>query len=366
MDNRTTILYTMNKVGFKYHIVKGELKKGSILSKKKHPLREVNDFRENLNKRNLLLDCKNNYKLKKSIKIGALMAYNLHTGELENNIESDNDIVIRHDDKKVIEEFDFENIYSTDSKIRNYEHMDSMIIDSIYEVELDFSKLSNHNPDQFSDVELLFFDVLKKENIISKNSRHGLSDNNECDIVDEENKVQIELVTEFKNRVFKDKKPHKNIDMFLLEAVNNNLTVSSKAIIDKFCTKEYTDKFKKELGIFCLGNNLSIQKMLQVLQTNLKNQNIKNQFIKIYIIWNDFISDKYYLFNPNDKSIKELKNINLTILNKNKIDYSGMRDNKKYLIIIKNIFNGKSAIGYFSKQEIDERVKTLRMKEELR
>lgn len=178
MDNRTTILYTMNKIGFKYHIVKGELKKGSTLSKKKHPLREVNDFRENLNKRNLLLDCKNNYKLKKSIKIGALMAYNLHSGELEKNIESDNDIVIRHDDKKVIEEFDFENIYSTDSKIRNYEHMDSMIIDSIYEVELDFSKLSNHNPDQFSDVELLFFDVLKKENIISNNSRHGLSDNN--------------------------------------------------------------------------------------------------------------------------------------------------------------------------------------------
>lgn len=54
-----------------------------------------------------------------------------------------------------------------------------------------------------------------------------------------------------------------------------------------------------------------------------------NEFIKIYIIWNDFIGDKYYLFNPNDKSIKELQNINLTILNKSKINYSSMENNKK-------------------------------------
>ena len=43
-----------------------------------------------------------------------------------------------------------------------------------------------------------------------------------------------------------------------------------------------------------------------------------------------------------------------------------MENNKKYLIILKNIFNGKTAIGYFSKLEIDERVKTLLIKVELR
>lgn len=362
MDNKTTISYTIKEIDFKYHIVKGELKKGSTISKKQHPINEVNNFRESLKRRGLLLDCKNNYKLKKTIRVGSLMAYNLHKGELEKSIGSNNSIVIRHDDEKNIEAFVAGNIYSTDSNIRNYERMDSMVIDSIYEVDLDFSKLSNHNPNEFSDVELLFFDVLKKERIISENSRHGLSDKRECDIVDDKNKVQIEIVTEFKNRIFNEKQPHKNIEMFLLEEVENNLTISSEAILKKFCTKEYTNEFEKELGIFCLGSNLSIRKMVQVLNESLKNKNIKNDFTKIHIIWNDFISDKYYLFNSNDESVKELKNIKLKILNKNKIDYLHMEENKKYLIISKNIFDGNFTIGYFSKQQIEERVKALRIK----
>lgn len=362
MNDRKTIIYTLNGTNFKYHITKGQLKKESTIAKKEHPIQEVNDFRESLRKKGLLTECKNNYRLKKSIKVGALMAYNLHTGKLEKNIKSNNNLVIRRNDKKLKEEFDLENIYSTDSDIRNFENMDSMKIDNICEVELDFSKLSNHNPDQFSDVELLFFDVLKQENIIDKNSRHGISGNKECDIVDEKNKIQIEIVTEFKNRMQKESQPQKNINMFLLEAVDNNLIVSSKAIINKFCTKKYTNKYEKELGIFCFGSTLAVKRMFRILKGTLQQQSVKNKFIKIYIIWNDFINDKFYLLNSNDKKTKELNNINLKVLNKNKVNYCEMKDNERYLITFKNIFNDKVAIGYFTKQEIKERTKILRIK----
>lgn len=102
--------------------------------------------------------------------------------------------------------------------------------------------------------------------------------------------------------------------------------------------------------------------MLEVLQQTLRKNDIKNAFLKTYIIWNDFIGDNCYLYNPNDKSIKKIENNNIIILKKCKIKYQDMDNSKKYLIIMKNLFNGKFAIGYFTKKELDEPIKILRIK----
>lgn len=156
MQNRSTIIYTMNKNNFKYHISKWELKKGTTISKKLHPLDEVNRFREKLLNRKLLLDVGGYYILKNTIRVGATMAYNLHCGDLKSEIESNNDIVVNCLDKKLIEEFDMKNIYSTDAKLRNSLSLDSMELIGLREVEIDFSVLSDPNPDNFSKLEKFF------------------------------------------------------------------------------------------------------------------------------------------------------------------------------------------------------------------
>lgn len=360
MESKSSLLHTIREEGFIYHVIKGELKKGSVISKKIHPVKEVNEYRENLKKRGAFSEYNNYYKLKKTVRVGALMAYNLYKGELVT--KPAHEAIIRTNDKKIIEDLDLENIYPTDSVILNYENMDSMKLEAIYDVDLEFSELSNQDPNEFSNIETLFFETLKKEGIISKDSRHGLTEKKECDIVDEKNKLQIEIVTEFKNRIIKDKHPQRNIEMFLFEAVANNITFSSQALINKFCSKDYTNKYAKELGIFCLGNFDSIKVMISTLNKTLKDKNIKNDFRNIYLIWYDFIDDKTYLFKSNDNSIKELKDKRMKVFKKTEIDYTELKENKKYLIILKNIFSGERAIGYFSREEIKERIKTLHVK----
>ena len=361
MKNHSTIVYTMNKPNFKYHISKGELKRGSTISKKVHPLKEVNQFRDKLLERKIILDNGKNYILNDTIKIGAVMAYNLHCGELKSEIESNNDIVINRFDKAIIEEFNIKNIYSTDAKLRNSLILDSMKLSKLYEIEVDFSVVSEQKPDEFSKLEKMFSNVLIQEKIIDINSRHGLTQKNECDIVDEKHEIQVEIVTEFKNRLKKDKTPQKNIDMFMIEAIDNNLIKTSDALMKKFLYKSYTSDYQIELGIFCIGEQKSISTMLKVLQGNLENNNIKNNFKNIYIIWYDFILDEYYFYSSRNKDIKKLKNQSLGLVKKKPISFKNMEDGKKYLIVLKNIFKEECALSYLSKTDIIKLVKQLRI-----
>lgn len=312
--------------------------------------------------RKLLLDAGEYYILKDTIRVGATMAYNLHCGDFKSEIESNNDIVVNCLDKKVIEEFDMKNIYSTDAKLRNSLSLDSMELIGLKEVEIDFSVLSDPNPDNFSKLEKNFCDVLIQESIISNNVRHGLTANNECDIVDEERGIQIEIVTEFKNRLKKDKTPQKNIDMFMIEAVDNNLIKSSKALIKKFMDKSYTNNYELELGIFCVGPKSSIKTMLEVLSNNLKNGNVKNDFKKIHILWYDFITNKYYLYSSYGNLNKELQDLNLGLVKMKDINLVDMHDGRKYLMVLKNIFGKEGAISYLEKKDILTRIKELRIK----
>lgn len=361
MNNRSTIIYTMNTPGFKYHIVKGEMKKGSIISKKTHPIAIVNEYKKKLINTKKLLDKGEYYVLKETIKVGALMAYNLHTGELEQNIDSKNDIIINHNDKKIIDEFGIDNVYSTDAILRNNEYKDSMLIDSIYEISVNFDTLSNQNPDEFSEVEKLFYNVLIDEKIIYSDSRHGKTENKECDIVDEKKNIQIEIVTEFKNRIKQDKTPHRNIELFMIEMVDNNLIHSSKAILKKFFEKTYTNKYNKQIGVFCFGNQKSVKIMLEKLKENIKGKNVKNDFSAIYIIWYDCIYDEYYFYNSNGK-IKKLNNIKTKIVCKKKIQFEDMQNNHKYLLVLKNVFKSESAVSYLTKEDIIDHLKNLNIK----
>lgn len=201
-----------------------------------------------------------------------------------------------------------------------------------------------------------------QEGIVSNGARHGFTANNECDIVDEERGVQIEIVTEFKNRLKKDKTPQKNVDMFMIEAVDNNLIKSSKSLMKKFVEKSYTNNYELELGIFCVGPKSSIKTMLEVLSNNLKNNNVKNEFKKIHILWYDFVTNKYYLYSSYDNFSRELQDLNLGLVKMKSVDLIDMQDGKKYLMILNNIFGKDGEISYLEKKDILNRIKELRIK----
>ena len=154
--NKKTITYSMKTLDFKYHITKGQLKKGSTISKNIHPVSRVNEYRSNLLERKLLIDEGEYYILKNTINIGGLMAANLHSGTLVDVIESDNDLIINHRDSKTINDFAIDNVYSTDSEIRNNEYKDSLVLSDIYEIGLDFTPFNYHDPDTFSEIERFF------------------------------------------------------------------------------------------------------------------------------------------------------------------------------------------------------------------
>ena len=193
--------------------------------------------------------------------------------------------------------------------------------------------------------------MLVSEKLISKDSRHGRASDGECDIVDEKNEIQIELITEFKSRIKKDKMPHKNIESFMLEFINSNLIHTSEALKEKFFDKEYTNKYKKGLGMFCFGDRTVVEKMLKKLLEQIKKTSVKNDYTRLYIIWYDLINDEYWLYSSS--TIKPIKiESRFKIVNKKKIKYEEMDDQSNYLVLLKCIFKPLFIISYLSKKEL--------------
>ncbi len=352
-DNIKTIKYSICNEKFKYNLVKSELKKGSLISKKEHPIKEVEDYKKRLlNRRYIKEYNSNNYVLKKTINTGGLMAYNLHSDELKKGFEIDYSIVINNNDNKLNDEFRYKNIYTTDSIIHINVDMCAYKLKKISKLELNFSFISGHNADHFTPIEKTVKELLIKHSYISEQARHGIANMKECDIVDDLNNKQIEVVTEFKNRLKKHKTPHKNIDLFILEFVDSNLIDTSKALIEKFLKKSYTDKYEKQIAIFCLGNTQAVKTMLEQLISNLKKKPIKNHFKKLYILFYDVITEEYYWYPTPENRIEKIDNLQDKIIYKTNVNYNDMHIGEKYLIECENIFTSETMVAYLSKEEI--------------
>lgn len=56
ISNRSSVSHTIRVPGFKYDVLKGELSKGSHISKIAHPIPEVELFKETLLQRKVLKD----------------------------------------------------------------------------------------------------------------------------------------------------------------------------------------------------------------------------------------------------------------------------------------------------------------------
>ena len=360
-QNLKTVTYTISEKGFKYHIIKGKFLKGSTISKKIHQIEEVEKIKKKLLRYKKILDKGNYYEIKENIRIGALMAYNLHHGIIKEEFENPNDIVISStSDQKIKEEFDFKNIYSTDSVLMQTFNSNSMKLEKIYKYEIRNEFLKGNNANQFSETEQLVHDVLKREKQVIS-GRHGDASNTEADIVDESLGIQIEVVTAFKAGI-KDILRQKHDTFFLIELIDSNLVQVSEALSNKFYKKNYTSKYQKELAIFCLGDTRSTKEFLKKLKTTLEqNRNIKNNFKKIHFIIYDFLRGNICYICNNTLTYYNDTDFKINFISKNEVSYADIKDNEDYIFVTKNIFkkeqgisvqNGKDFKSYAQKQEM--------------
>lgn len=370
---KISIRTTLSEPGFEFNVKKSQFKKGSTISKNTHPIQQVEDLKNRLLHSGKLKDAGDCYILKKTVTTGLVMAKNLHLGELVNTHSEKwkKSGYLAFVDNKTAEEVKFRNLTTSDSNLSKASFMDGLRIKEISKVHLDFSCLREHNGDEFSPVEQLFFDELSKRNIISRQSRHGYANKNECDIVDEENGLQIEIVTEFKNRFRKTKMPQKDYDSVGLECIGNVFIQSSEALLDKYYNKTYTDRYKKYLAIYCLGNRSAVIGMAQSMKENLKRRGkVKNNFEGLFIIWNDFANgNKTYLMHSIDKDkqpiIEEVKTDIGLIKKDEQVEYSQLdpTDNDThYFWDTESIFGDtNTAIGILPSSEIIKNVERLRI-----
>ncbi len=363
-NSLSTIKYSIQNENFKYHMTKSELKKGSYISKKKHPLMEVEAYKNKLISKKVLKEYNDEfYMLKKTIKIGGLMAYNLYSGKSKKEFESENPIVINNTDDILKQEFEIKNIFSIESILHNNVNIGAYKLKKISKLDMNFYFISEHDGDTFSPVEEVIKNLLIKYSYITKQARHGISRLKECDIVDEKTNKQIEVVVEFKNRLKKDKTPQRNVDMIVIECVDNNLIKTSEALIKKYIKKEYTSKYEKQLAIFCIGTRQAVSTMIEKLANSLKEKEIKNKFTKLFFLFYDFVKEEYYWYPTTKNDVEKVDDIAETIIYKNDINYIDIIDDEKYLIECENIFNSETMIAYLTGKEIkdfDKRIELIK------
>lgn len=343
---------TIRWQGFAYHIEKSQLHKGSLISKQKHPLKQVEEFKRKLFQKNKLQDRGDHYILKKTISVGYVMALNLHYGKFVNTQNSKlnkakNDYLTAIK-PSTINELKLGNISACGAPLHKSYFQDSLILEELIEVEINFNVISKHNGDKFSTIEKLFYDTAIDMGLISKESRHGISLQHECDIVDEVNGIQIEVITEFKNRFPKDKIPHKNLGAMSLELVGNNFIHTSSAMSDKYYKKTYTSKYAKILAIYCIGNESAVEGMLKSIIKDIDNKGkTKNKFENVWIIYNDFIRNKtFFMYSiKNHVPIKKEIKTNVGILSRKR--HASLKELNKtgsYYVYAKSIFNKNDTI----------------------
>ena len=239
------------------------------------------------------------------------MAFNLYSGIIKKEFEIDYPIVINKNDDMIKQEFEIKNIFSTDSILHNNVNVGAYKLNRISKLKMNFNFISEHDADKFAPVEEVIKNLLIKYSHISNRARHGISKLKECDIVDETTNKQIEVITEFKNRLKKDKTPQKKqgnifsnfefeggifrkckfhvINIKSLNAKNDNILVKIEGIIFEENINKIVNFIKNELSIDVFSVRLN--KIKATSSFYLENKEIVSNFNKF-----DFKKDNFYFY----------------------------------------------------------------------
>lgn len=354
-NNRKSISHTIRDEGFKYDILKGELKNGSSISKAVHPLPEVEEYKQRLLRRRILKDAKTHWVLQKNIQTGLLMAINLHAGQLVEESPYKQDIIVTTDEAAALKDkLPEKHVCVTDSEIVMKSVRDTLRFSSVNAMEVNADIFNHHGSDTFGPEESFVLKILQAKAGVSSSARHGYAGKMEADIVDEERREQYEITYEFKTELPKKQmKPDilYSPEILALQLVDSPFIHTSRAL-EKKLKKEYTDRYRSNLVILTLGTRQSVIAMLESLSEKLKSERIvKLNYSNVYIISLDFINEQALFARISSKEpfaseSFSCKNDELGFINLTPVEFSSMEDTRKYLMVCDGIFDKTHRFRY--------------------
>lgn len=369
--NRSSVSHTVRVPGFKYDIMKGELSRGSSISKSIHPLPEVELYKQRLLQRKTLKDMGDHWILRSNIRTGILMAVNLHTGQLLDESPYKQDIIVSPEEAEALKDcFVEKQICLTTSAIVMKSIRDTLRLSCVNTMEVNKDIFSHHESDTFGPDEAFVLKFLQDREIVSSSARHGSTKLKEADIVDPITGEQFEITYEFKTELSKTQMkkagPLFDPEIQILQLVDNPFIHTSRSL-DKKLTKTYTNRFRSNLVILTFGNKKAVISMLEALSQKLATDNISHiNFANVYIIALDFIDERalFARISPTEPFYSDTfpcRNQELGFIKLTPVDFSAMVDTEKYLIICDGIFDGAKRCRYDSGEEIRKWAKEVRI-----
>lgn len=346
---------------FKYHFLSGLFLAGSTISSKVHPIMEVNYLKKILISSRKIKLSKDGLILKENIKVGLLMAYNLHSDSKVTQIENlTSNITLFKSYPELIDIFKGE-IMSIDNEFFQKLHRKCIRLESVSEFRLNFGFLRGAEPNSFSQSEMFVAKLLNKHGFISNNYRHGDTNLSESDIVDDELEKQIEVTFAFKTELSNRKKgPYFDVERILTEFSNNRFIRPSKSLIGKM-NKKYTSKYKSFLAILMIGKPESSYTLFLKLLDNLQSEGkFISPFYGYYLITYDPLDNYICISSTIDqKVITDDDCKDFTFVEKTITDYTKLNNKDKYLFVLKDIFTCESPILIIDKNQFDLYAKNL-------
>lgn len=346
---------------FKYHFLKGLFLAGSRISEKTHPVNEVNELKDLLISKRKITRGKHGFVLKENIKVGLLMAYNLYSDSKKTEMENlSKSITLLNPYPELGDIFKGE-IVSSGNELYINLNRKCVKLDSVWKFELNYDFLRGAEPSIFSESESFVSTLLLKHGFITSNFRHGITELDECDIVDESIKMQVEVTYAFKTELKDPKKiPKNDVERILTEFSDNRFIHPSRSLINKM-SKTYTSKFKHYLAILMIGTPDSSFTLFLRLLDKLQKDGVEiSPFCGYFLIAYDPMNDYLCISSTMDKNVIIDEDCGeFTLIKKELISYSEVNEDDKYLFILKDIFTDETQVSIFDKKQFDEYAKNL-------
>ncbi|MBR0340880.1 MAG: hypothetical protein IJH64_01245 [Oscillospiraceae bacterium] len=295
-------------------------------------------------------DC---YKCCRNIKTGVLMAFNLHTGKVEKEIPECTVVFNGNDDSdaSIKTAFQGKSFYSADNTFRHGLEKDTYRQTKLIQIEYNKSFFKGRGDGSLSEVEQFVIDVLLTSKEI-KEFRRGDAEKRECDIVDEYNGRQIEIVSFFDEKIpnsVRFKSDLSEEQALALENCDFGFNVVSDAVIKKFTKKEYTDKYEKELAIYFFGGSAETGRKITAIEKELEThiEKIRNNYRNIHLIIHDPLDAESVIYCSKDRceSFPDSCSKYSPVTRVATVKSDEIQDDKEYFLLKENIFNNEEKQG---------------------
>lgn len=339
--------------GFVYHTKKGILKKGSTISKAIHPVAEVEQLKAQLERKGAIKDAGDFYICCRNIETGALMAYNLHKGKME--IELPHSTVVLNGnndcDTSIKAAFQGKSFYSADNEFRHRLEKDTYRLAKLIQIKYNKSFFEGRGDGSLSEVEQFVIDALLTSKEITE-FRRGDAERRECDIVDERNGRQIEIVSFFDEKIPNNVRFKNDLyeeQALALENCDFGFNIVSDGVIKKFTKKEYTDTYEKELAIYFFGGSSEATRKITAIEKELEVHigKIRNDYRNIHLIIHDPLDTESVIYCSKDRceSFPDSCSKFSPVTRIAAVERDEVQDDKEYFLLTENIFNNEDKQG---------------------